>query len=105
MKIRLAVETLEYIARNIREWDRPIRLGAYGAFAEIDSQLRAFVEGRDLGVKTFEELSRFRWSLEALCGLSAGNGHDEAQHRSWLLAAAGALEADMCLGTVLDEPE
>ena len=105
MQIGHAVRTLEYIAKNIEGWDRPARLGVFGAFGEIDRELRAVVEKHQLGSKTFEELRRYRWSLATLCGLSPGNGHDEAQHRSWMLGAVWGLEADMCLGTVLDEPE
>lgn len=105
MHIGRAVETLDYIAMNIKNWDRTSRLGAYGAFGEIDRHLRAYVERKGLNTKTYEELSRFRWSLETLCGISSGNDKGDDLHRSWLLAAADALRADMCLRTVLDDPE
>lgn len=105
MQVGYAVNTLEYIVKHIESWDRSTRLGAYGAFGEIDRALRDIVEKHRLGNKTFEELRRFRWSLETLCGLSTGNGHGEDQHRSWMLGAVWGLKADMCLGSVLDQPE
>ncbi len=105
MQVGMAVNTLGYIADNIKGWDRPTRLGVYGTFAEIEKFLHSLVQDKQWNVKTLEELRRYRHSLGALGGLGTGNGHDEVQHISWMIAAVSALRTDMCLGQHLSEPE
>lgn len=105
MQVRLCVETLDYIAKESRGWGKDQRLASYGAVAEIDRFLRSVVEEKKLPHKTFEELRRYRFSYDALCGLGLGNGHSEEQHVSWMMGAVQGLKADMCLGSVLDDPE
>lgn len=105
MQIGLAIETLDTIAHQIRGWNLPERLGAYGAFVGIDQALREKAIRNKLGSKHLEELRRYRWSIEKLCGLSTGNGHDEGQHISWMMGAVDGLQSDHCFARHLDDPE
>ena len=105
MQVGLAIQTLDTIAHQIRQWDLTQRLGAYGALQGIDRALREKASRLEIGNKHLEELSRYRWSIETLCGLSAGNGHGESEQISWMMAAVDGLQSDHCFASHLDDPE
>jgi hypothetical protein len=97
VQIQLAVEGLVTIAENIAEWEYPARLGALGGFGEIERALReqAVQTNRRNVIKA---LGTYRWSIEALCDLSAGQVLPPWQHREKMLAAVSDLRSESCFG-------
>lgn len=105
MKISLLLENLDYIARHISKLSKDNQLGLYAFFRTVSDDLILEAAEIDTDTKTSEELGRFKFSIETICGLSEGNGRDSDQHISWMIGAVSALRSDMCLGKILDRPE
>lgn len=97
MQIQLAIEGLVMIAENIAGWEYPARLGAFGGFGEIERALReqAVQTNRRNVIKA---LGFYRWSMEALCDLSAGRVLPPWQHVEKMLAVVDELRSDSCFG-------
>lgn len=105
MKISLLLENLDYIARNISDLPRGNQLGLYAFFRKVSEDIISEANEINTDTKTSEELGRFKFSMEAICGLSEGNHHEPEKHISWMIAAVSALRSEMCLGKILDRPE
>lgn len=97
MQIQRAIDGLVTIAENIGAWEYPARLGGLGGFGEIERALReqAVQANRRRVIKA---LGTYRWSIEALCDLSAGQVLPPWQHVEKMLAAVAELRSDACFG-------
>lgn len=105
MKISMALDALNDIASNIQNCDFETKLGLYAFFRSISDDLIS--ASKEIGpyALTKENLLKFKFSLEAMCGLSEGNNRLPEEHIGWMIEAVSGLRSDMCLGKVLDRPE